>query len=146
MTKEEAKTSLINTKVYVAGKSAEIQKKLFELEFEWSDSIAVKVQYEDTPFLYLYEKGVTRGASMNEFSNHGNKEVTADYILGLTWEEEKPKFQPFDKVLIRDDDNDIWRPRVYLDCCNDIDGKCSWDQILPYEGNEHLAYTKNEPE
>ena len=141
MTKEEAKTSLINTKVYVAGKSAEIQKKLFELEFEWRDSRAVKVQYEDTPFLYLYEKWVTRGASMNEFSNHGNKEVTADYILGLTWEEEKPKFQPFDKVLVRHRDNNIWLPRFYYDAC-DGEGKMYFDQILPYEGNEHLAYTK----
>ena len=35
MTKEEAKEMLTNTKVYVNGKSKEIQEKLFEIGFKW---------------------------------------------------------------------------------------------------------------
>ena len=38
MTRKEAVEFLANTKVYVNGKSKEIQKKLFSLGHEWSPS------------------------------------------------------------------------------------------------------------
>lgn len=61
----------------------------------------------------------------------------------------KPKVElkPFDKVLIRDDEDHPWRVSLfgYKDansyyCCNG----CTWNQCIPYEGNEHLlGTTKN---
>lgn len=75
---------------------------------------------------------------------------------GKAWDSEKkaivdlkPKVElkPFDKVLIRDDEDHQWRVSLfgYKDtnsyyCCNG----CTWNQCIPYEGNEHLlGTTKN---
>ena len=45
MTKEEAKKMLTNTKVYVNGKTKEIQEKLFEIGFSWiGDTFVNKAQ------------------------------------------------------------------------------------------------------
>ena len=63
--------------------------------------------------------------------------------------EEKHEFKPFDKVLVRDLDTSEWRPRLYSRkgrvgyCMQD---GCEYMQILPYEGNEHLVGTTNNPE
>lgn len=51
MTKEEIRKSLDNTKVYVNGKSKEIQEKLFSFGYEWSSSHPTKVSFDNKPFL-----------------------------------------------------------------------------------------------
>lgn len=56
----------------------------------------------------------------------------------------KYKFKPFDKVLVRDDDDDAWIPNffcMYTDegdyyAMNDV----SFKQCIPYEGNEDLTF------
>lgn len=55
MKKEEAIAKLSNTKVYVDGKSKEIQEKLFEIGFEWADEKR-KVFYTEMPF-YTFTLG-----------------------------------------------------------------------------------------
>lgn len=97
MTKEEAKQSLVNTKVYVAGKSAEIQKKLFELGFSWLSEDNT-VHLTEMPFIYIYINNFSSSQSMTVFSEHKNKEVIADYILNLTWEDNKPHHRPFESA------------------------------------------------
>jgi hypothetical protein len=69
-----------------------------------------------------------------------------------TLEIEKPKceFKPFDKVLVRDRDCDLWQISLFgyenqnhngYRCSNG----CTWYQCIPYEGNEHLlGTTQNE--
>ena len=59
--------------------------------------------------------------------------------------EPEPEFKPFDRVLVRDDDRDYWRPEFfsYKDdngniCCY---GGGRWTTAIPYEGNEHLTMT-----
>ena len=49
MTREEAISFLDNTKVYVQGKSKEIQEKLFSLGFQWKFD-GKKVRHEEKPF------------------------------------------------------------------------------------------------
>lgn len=64
-----------------------------------------------------------------------------DYIRKL---EEYIKFKPFDKVLVRDADDDAWIPNffcMYTDegdyyAMNDV----SFKQCILYEGNEDLAF------
>lgn len=148
MTKEEAKKSLQHTKVYVAGKSEEIQEKLFELGFHWR--IAPKnAQATDRPFLYMGSEALACGYDMNAFYNFLDEEVTADYILGLTWEEDKPQYQfrPFNKILVRDYDNDIWRAALFSHKEGDrfMTTGTYFDQCIPYEGNEDLVGTTNKP-
>ena len=100
MTKEEARKSLFNTKVYVDGKNKEIQEKLFELGFKWDND--EKVEYTDKPFLYLEKYGsISHGNDMEFFKNEKSREVSAAYILNLKWDEEYPNFYPSisDKII-----------------------------------------------
>ena len=76
---------------------------------------------------------------------------------GKYWDAEKKqvinvkleiKLQPFDKVLVRDSEDREWRISLfgykdnsYYYCINGY----SWKQCIPYEGNEHLLGTKNNP-
>lgn len=57
--------------------------------------------------------------------------------------------KPFDKVLVRDHNNEIWRPDLFGRITNDGRFACvgmAWEQCIPYEGNEHLLDTTNNPE
>lgn len=64
-------------------------------------------------------------------------------------QETQPQLKPFDKVLVRDDNDAEWKcdffskisNNGYYDCINSW-----WSQCIPYEGNEHLLGTTNKPE
>lgn len=142
---------LINTKVYVDGRSAEIQEKLFELGYSWFPG-DVKIQYTDAPFLFMEVDGdeltIKYLNNMEDFEKYTHREIKVEDILNI----EVPKFKPFQKVLVRDSDNQEWRPQFfsyfrgedseypYL-CMGD-----SYKEMIPYEGNEHLLYTTNDPD
>ena len=76
---------------------------------------------------------------------------------GKAWDAEKklivdlkPKceFKPFDKVLVRDEKSDNWRVNLFSHMDKDGWYRCiytSWHYCIPYEGNEHLLGTKNNP-
>lgn len=81
--------------------------------------------------------------------------LTAIEYNGYVWDAEKlelrkkePEFKPFDKVLVRDGINDIWRlaqyefkdknREIYMHC---VVGGIYWRYCIPYEGNEHLLGT-----
>lgn len=64
--------------------------------------------------------------------------------FGVTDQKQKPELKPFDKVLVRDGDDDEW----VCDFFSHIDERdlfyCvgTWfKQCIPYEGNEHLLGT-----
>lgn len=75
---------------------------------------------------------------------------------GKAWDAEKkqvvvlkPKVElkPFDKVLVRDDEDHAWQVSLfgYKDATNyRCNNGCSWNQCIPYFGNENLlGTTKN---
>ena len=58
------------------------------------------------------------------------------------------KFKPFDRVLVRDGDDDVWRIQLYSHpyenfhaCLNGVHWQC-----ISYEGNENLLGTTDSPE
>ena len=60
----------------------------------------------------------------------------------------EPVFKPFDKVLVRDSDEQRWKCNFFSHM---QDGQyrcsmCSWEQCIPYEGNEILVGTTGKPE
>lgn len=66
-------------------------------------------------------------------------------------QETKPQFEPFDKVLVRDDDDALWRCDLFVnidekDGTYNCIGSYHRKQCIPYEGNEHLSNTTNKPE
>lgn len=71
--------------------------------------------------------------------------------------EDLPKaqgFRPFDRVLVRDDDNEAWRIGFFSHMiegnpaypyCVISTSSCAWSQCIPYEGNESLVGTSDKP-
>lgn len=62
------------------------------------------------------------------------------------------KFKPFDKVIVRDHE-EVWQPDLYgfWDKCRDrhqtmMNNSIAADDLLPYEGNEHLVGTVDSPD
>ena len=144
---------LINTKVYVDGRSAEIQEKLFELGFSWGES-GKKISYTDAPFLFMNrnDAGVpilSCSNNMSAFMAYGGREIKVDDILNTPVE---PEFEPYQKILGRDKNTEVWKCDLFG--CYDSSlpfhpyicvGKI-YKEIIPYEGNEHLLNTTDDPD
>lgn len=149
MKKEEAIKKLSNTKVYVDGKSEEIQKKLFELGFMWASNYK-KVSYTQKPFIFISNNMfMPTGSDMLYFKDNKSIEIKADDILSITIDKEY-EFKPFDKVLVRDYNTDAWRVDLFSHA-NKVGYKftaigCCWQQCIPFEGNEHLVGTTDSPD
>ena len=93
MTQKEINKFLANTKVYVNGKSKEIQEKLFSLGYKWGDG-HTDVNYTEEPFLFIYrDMYFTRDSNMVCFCNHENREISAEEILSLELKESA--YRPF---------------------------------------------------
>ena len=93
MTREEAIKFLSNTKVYVNGKSKEIQEKLFSLGFQWKFD-GKKVRHEEKPFLFFGEDmELYYSSDMEHFTKKASREITANDILNIVIDE--PKYRPF---------------------------------------------------
>ena len=117
MTREEARTFLRGTKVYVEGKSKEIQEKLFSLGYDWIDK-RKQVQYEEKPFLFIRKDLlISYSEDVVYFKKESTeREISADEILSIeviepyrpfkTQEEcwnEMLKHQPFGFLVSKDD-------------------------------------------
>lgn len=87
MTNKQIKNSLWGTKVYVAGKSVEIQDKLFRLGFKWAN-VGRVIRNVNEPYLYISENDLFSGHDMQDFYNDKNREISANQILELQLEEE----------------------------------------------------------
>lgn len=71
--------------------------------------------------------------------------------FGFNDQEAKHQFKPFDKVLVRDSNSERWRCDFFeqqeekegfnVRCFRGV-----WCQCIPYNGNEHLLGTTNNPE
>lgn len=94
MTQEEIEKFLDDTKVYVDGKSEEIQKKLFSFGYHWGAGNFTEVRHQDSPFLYIRgNKEILCSSDMVYFSNHDNRKITAEEILSL--EITEPSYRAF---------------------------------------------------
>lgn len=148
MTKEEARTFLNGTKVYVEGKSKEIQEKLFSLGYDWNDKRKA-VQYEKEPFLFINEDCITYADDVVYFKKESlEKELSADEILSIEvtvsyrpfkdkeecWQEMQ-KHQPFGWVIGKINKNFYNIDFVYS--CNPDNG---YGVRLSYYGEASTKY------
>ena len=94
------------------------------------------------------------------FATEEEKQQLFDALAkkGKAWDAEKKmlvdlkkkvELKPFDKVLVRDNEDDIWevslfgyKDELYYRCDNGI----PWIQCIPYDGNKHLLGTTNNVE
>ena len=70
-----------------------------------------------------------------------------DTKLFIEVPDNEPQFKPFDKVLVRDGDGELWKCAFFSHMVNDrfIASVCNWKQCIPYEGNEDLVGTTKKP-
>mgnify|MGYP003293645644 CR=1 FL=1 len=151
-TKQEAIKLLSRKKVYTKGENELLLTKLFELGF-------VRDRHYETDELYCFpfifidvdKMEISLSNDVRYFRSHDFDEISADYIAELQWVDtlEPNNFKPFDKVLVRDSDDREWQieffshnhPTRRLYVCS----RFSWEQCIPYEGNEHLLGTIDKP-
>lgn len=93
MERVEIRKLLDNTKVYVNGKSKEIQEKLFSFGYGWSGRNHTEVSYVNEPFLFIYKQNITHSNDMYTFIECKHREISADEILSL--EITEPSYRPF---------------------------------------------------
>lgn len=87
-----------------------------------------------------------------------NEPKAKEYLKRFFGIEEKPKyeFKPFDKVLVRNEEDEGWSISLFareITVYSDelaYEYECSngtlWDCCIPFEGNEHLLGTDENPE
>ena len=139
-----------NIKIYVDGKSAEIQKVLFALGAKWTSG-GTEVKNYGEQFLFVDDSGEIRWSdTVSEYFRRENREVKASEVLKWKPVKPKPVLKPFDRVLVRDDEGTKWDLSFYGYEGDDgefyvCDGS-PWYQCIPYDGNEHLLGTTDSPE
>lgn len=75
--------------------------------------------------------------------------INPDSVLEDNTNSQSHQFKPFDKVLVRDDNEADWKCDFFSNISNSGYYHCinaGWKQCIPYEGNEHLLGTTNKPE
>lgn len=162
-----------NGDVKVTGYSCSFTKVLSELcgECFVIDEVEVKGIYlNDIPYVFyewMFELGkyelkpldITKNsiATNNPFIfNSAKKPISVCHVISIPLYvavkvQEAPKFQPFQKVLVKDCEEGIfgvWHCDLFSHISKEgkyftISGE--WENCIPFEGNEHLVGTKDDP-
>lgn len=131
--------------------SREVQRRAFELGYEWS-SVGKEVSWLKRQYLFFNEGGNITHLSDEDalcFESHSGTNISAADFLAITKE---PKLKQFDRVLVRDYNDEAWTAHVYshrddsLAYVHRTVGDVGWHQCIPYEGNEHLLGTTEDVE
>lgn len=117
-----------------------------------------KIKDNMYPLVFARETGVSEKELLDIYTITGKYSNIYDsselnIILEIeTNEEEKQEhqFKPFDKVLVRDSENEEWKAdffsRYYTDYRYDYECVSgAYIQCIQYKGNEHLLGTTNKP-
>lgn len=146
---------LRNTKIYLSNEDDRIkfQEKVFKLGVTWNGGDDdTHITHLDNCFYYIdghFNLTVDYSNDTSFFKNDASEQIFLDDVLSIKKPKEECKFKPFDKVLVRNTEDDKWKPREYasLDASDKFglvygttDG-CYRKYCIPYEGNEHLANT-----
>ena len=158
MTQEEVFAYLKDTKILCTSKeeTKKVQEKLFALGFSYyGEKNKEVVGYAFTLYINIHKK-MQFGTDLSMWVEDGSRRVEPNEILAIKLKEEpKPKFDPrtlqdFDKVLVRDSEEDIWRCSLFSHIREDCVYKfyCSsncWKFCVPYnEETKHLKGTTEE--
>lgn len=113
---------------------------------------------EDYPITCITENGVYRiftsdGMIFCDYSDaecmlFPSKDQRNWSKFGVSDQERKYQFKPFDRVLARDSDDEFWFSEQFGHIDSDGTFICcgkKYSQCIPYEGNEHLLGKKINP-
>ncbi len=129
--------------------SKDREEEVEAMLLSWGAIDTEKFTYDHEEFYYFVNKDGRVGATFlsNVFLSY------IDYkIVALPEKKEKHQFKPHDRVLVRDHIRNEWKCDIFSHYHNNSDGTttyvcvgASWMQCIPFEGNERLAGTTNEP-
>lgn len=113
----------------------------------------IEVVADDGGLKYYTKDGLVFASSPNgECVLFPSKEQRDWSKFGMTDQESKHQLKPFDKVLVRDFDDRKWVCDFFegIPTSSEYEYSCVLrglvHQCIPYEGNEHLFGTTNNPE
>lgn len=158
MTKEEIFAYLNDTKILCTSReeSKKVQEKLFALGFSYYGEKSNEV-VDSALILYInIHNKMQIGTDLSMWVDDGARRIEPNEILAIQIKEEKPKFdpkslQPFDKVLVRDREDEKWKVNFFSHFIN-INGEdnnyqcfvCNWKYCIPYnDETKHLHNTTN---
>lgn len=109
----------------------------------------------ETPIVFLVQyddwEGLYKCTLTGEYSEGriGDDERINKLVLEVPNNE--PQFKPFDKVLCRDENDDMWKANLFSHKTSELSypyyvcGGSFYKQCIPYEGNEDLVGTTKKP-
>ncbi len=117
---------------------------------EWGAKICNWLCSSSDLYYYVQKDGKVSALKVdNDLMSYLNYEVVEPPEKPEKKEEQKHQFKPFDKVLVRDSNEDNWKCGIFSHSSNGIFAYvcvgASWAQCIPFEGNEELIGTTNEP-
>ena len=157
---EEEKQKLfdaIKANGYKWNKETKTLEKLIKPKFKVGDRIqSIRVNLGNIYNVIEVEESSYVVNKHNENINfHIDFELQDDWELvpnkGIPNKFDITTLKPFDKVLVRDGNDEVWvnaffgfRDTVTYKTCTFITGNENWCQCIPYEGNEHLLGTTDD--
>lgn len=133
------KENLFNTKIDTKGRSAEVQLKLFKLGIKWSSG---DTEIREYPYLYIDKYGsLTYSNNDSYFKSQHMAEILVEDLLDCG----KSEFSPFERVLVRNGNGEVWRPAFYSRKMTEghlTIGSGKYTQCIKFEGNEEKVFER----
>ena len=138
----------------MAGKSEEIQRKLFSLGYKWCNGFT-GVEHTESSFLFIYPNmSFTRGSDMVLFSNNIKREISAEEVLSLEptdgyrpfkdieecWNE-MLKHQPFGWIKAKDSGSTMLIGNIYLNIDEEVYIVWAYNGVANSASNTFYNYT-----
>lgn len=149
---------LKNTKIYLSNEEDRIkfQEKVFELGVRWANKtlgfqLATNSFYYISNDMHMTSDPISFSSSFNRCNYN---QIFLEDVLAIEKHKEECKFKPYDRVLVRDAEDQRWKPRLFSWCNVDYkedypypfettDGDL-YSYCIPYD--ENLANTTKKPE
>lgn len=122
----------------------------FDMKYGPRSNMVVLIDTGDYECEKLYGMdGKLVGPHDFRFDLHIKLPINPDFVPEDNTNSQPHQFKPFDKVLVRDDNEADWKCDFFSNISNSGYYHCinaGWKQCIPYEGNEHLLGTTINPE
>lgn len=144
------KTKIIPFSLEMAKKIQAGEIKGRVLDRDNFEGIIITTNGANTPLPVGIKFSFSKGDNILFFGIDGKNAKGNKLVLEVP--DNEPQFKPFDKVLCRDKDEDVWMANLFshkeceLSYPYYVCGGNFYKQCITYEGNEHLVGTTDKPE
>lgn len=131
------KEDLKETKIYLSNVEDRIkfQLKMFSLGIKWFGIDGI--YYTDCPFYYIsrgFYLELSKLIDSEHFRCSDHKQVFLHEVLAIKEPNKVCKFNPFDRVLVRDNNGARWKPKLFA--FHNVD----YDKDYPFETTDGGFY------